>query len=73
MAAICLSMALWELGTRSRPVGLQPIDEPLLQQLGMRMVTPVADQLHPAAQLTDGDRGQKERGVVTGGGLCASR
>jgi len=30
------------------------------------MITPVADQLHPSPQLTDGDCGQKERGVVAG-------
>ena len=41
-------------------VGLQPISEPLLQQLGLRMAAPVADQLHAAAQRTDADRSQKE-------------
>ena len=32
-----------------------------------RMVIPVADQLHATAQLTNGDCGQKERGVIAGG------
>ena len=41
-------------------------NEPLLQQLGLRVITSVADQLHATAQLTDGDRSQKERGVVAG-------
>lgn len=38
-----------------------------IQQLGLRVITPVADQLHDAAQLTDGDRSEKERGVVAVG------
>lgn len=47
-------------------VGLPYLSQPLLQQLGLWMLPPVVNQLHPSAQLTDGDRSQKKRGVLSG-------
>ena len=47
-------------------VGLQNLSQPLLQQLSLRLIPPMANQLHPAAQLTDGDRRQKQRGAPCG-------
>lgn len=42
-------------------------------QQGLRVIAPVTDQLHPPAQLSDGDCGPKEWCVIAGGGLCAPR
>ena len=46
-------------------VGLQNLSQPLLQRLGL-WVLPALVNPPPAAQLTDGDRRQKQRGAPCG-------